>query len=158
MDTQLGKICGAGKSFRLLKRLFTACSMAPSYAMSMKMRMRIAMAGVLGLLAAGEFPPSATLGLAPFAPAASAREPNGQGGRGGPGGEQDAARQAMLDGRVMPFSVIKRRIEKAMGDATYLGSEFHTQSNRYRLKYVRDGRVVWVDVDGRTGDIAGWAH
>ena len=69
-----------------------------------------------------------------------------------------AARRAMLDGRVMPFSVIKRRTEREMGDATYLGSEFHKQSNRYRLKYVRDGRVVWVDVEGRTGDIAGWAH
>tara|TARA_R110000782_G_scaffold78276_3_gene154957 strand:+ start:4448 stop:4759 length:312 start_codon:yes stop_codon:yes gene_type:complete len=72
--------------------------------------------------------------------------------------EQDAARQAMLDGRVMPFSVIKRRMEREMGDATYLGSEFHQRTNRYRLKYVRDGKVVWVDVDGRTGDIAGWAH
>ena len=58
----------------------------------------------------------------------------------------------------MPFAVIKRRMEGEMGDATYLGSEFHETSNRYRLKYVRDGRVVWVDVDGRTGDIMGWAH
>ena len=72
--------------------------------------------------------------------------------------EQDAARQAMLDGRVMPFSVIKRRVERKMGDATYLGSEFQQRNNRYRLKYVRDGRVVWVDVDGRTGEIAGWAR
>ena len=71
--------------------------------------------------------------------------------------EQDAARRAMLDGRVMPFAVIKRRIEREMGDATYLGSEFNERNNRYRLKYVRDGRVVWVDVDGRTGDVAGWA-
>lgn len=71
--------------------------------------------------------------------------------------EQDAARKAMLEGRVMPFSVIKRRMEREMGDATYLGSEFNEHNNRYRLKYVRDGRVVWVDVDGRTGDVAGWA-
>lgn len=76
----------------------------------------------------------------------------------GPKDEQDAARRAMLEGRVMPFSVIKRRMERQMGDATYLGSEFHPRSNRYRLKYVRDGKVVWVDVDGRTGDVAGWAN
>ncbi|MBB6122717.1 hypothetical protein FHS92_000424 [Sphingobium subterraneum] len=76
----------------------------------------------------------------------------------GPKDEQDAARRAMLDGRVMPFAIIKRRVEREMGDATYLGSEFHEHSNRYRLKYVRDGRVVWVDVDGRTGEIAGWAR
>ncbi|MEO8722992.1 MAG: hypothetical protein ABI395_05630 [Sphingobium sp.] len=73
-------------------------------------------------------------------------------------GDQDAARRAMLDGRVMPFSVIKRRVEREMNDATYLGSEFNQENNRYRLKYVREGRVVWVDVDGRTGDIAGWAR
>jgi hypothetical protein len=72
--------------------------------------------------------------------------------------EQDAARRAMLDGEVMPFSIIKRRVEAEMGDATYLGSEFNASSNRYRLKYVKGGKVVWVDVDGRTGDITGWAR
>ena len=45
-----------------------------------------------------------------------------------------------------------------MGDATYLGSEFHQRTNRYLLKYVREGRVFWVDVDGRTGDITGLAR
>lgn len=72
--------------------------------------------------------------------------------------EQDAARRAMLDGQVMPFSVIKRRVDAAMGGATYVGSEFNPSSNRYRLKYVKDGKVVWVDADGRTGDIIGWAR
>lgn len=76
----------------------------------------------------------------------------------GPRDEQDAARRAMLEGRAMPFSAIKRRVEGEMGNATYLGSEFHQASNRYRLKYVRDGRVVWVDVDGRTGEVTGRAH
>ena len=73
-------------------------------------------------------------------------------------GEQDAARRAMLDGQTMPFSLIKRRVDAAMGGATYLGAEFNPSSNRYRLKYVKDGKVVWVDADGRTGDITGWAH
>lgn len=73
--------------------------------------------------------------------------------------EQDAARRAMLDGAVMPFSVIKRRVDQQIGDdATYLGSEFIPDRNRYRLKYVREGKVVWVDVDGRTGNIIGWAR
>jgi hypothetical protein len=72
--------------------------------------------------------------------------------------EQDAARRAMLDGQVMPFSVIKRRVDAAMGGATYLGSEFNPATNRYRLKYVKGGKVVWVDADGRTGDIIGWAR
>ncbi len=72
--------------------------------------------------------------------------------------EQDAARRAMLDGHVMPFSIIKRRVDSAMEGATYVGSEFNPSSNRYRLKYVKDGKVVWVDADGRTGDITGWAR
>lgn len=72
--------------------------------------------------------------------------------------EQDAARRAMLDGQTMPFSLIKRRVDAAMGGATYLGAEFNPSSNRYRLKYVKDGKVVWVDADGRTGDITGRAH
>jgi hypothetical protein len=68
-------------------------------------------------------------------------------------GEQNAARAAMLDGNVMPFSIIKRRVDQAMDDATYLGSEFNDNNRRYRLKYVREGKVIWVDVDGRTGNI-----
>lgn len=77
---------------------------------------------------------------------------------GGRRDEQDAARRAMLDGQVMPFSMIKRRVDAQMGGATYVGSEFNPGANRYRLKYVKDGKVVWVDADGRTGDIIGWAR
>jgi len=73
--------------------------------------------------------------------------------------DQDDARQAMLDGYVMPFSVLKRRVEQQIGgDAEYLGSEFIPDRNSYRLKYMRDRNVLWVDVDGRTGDITGWAR
>ena len=77
---------------------------------------------------------------------------------GGRRDEQDAARRAMLDGQVMPFAMIKRRVDAQMGGANYVGSEFNPSSNRYRLKYVKDGKVVWVDADGRTGDIIGWAR
>lgn len=69
--------------------------------------------------------------------------------------EQNAARRAMLDGQVMPFSVIKRRVDQEVGDAGYLGTEFDASRNSYRLKYMRDGKVVWVDVDGRSGNIIG---
>lgn len=72
--------------------------------------------------------------------------------------EQDAARRAMLDGQVMPFALIKRRVDAAVGGATYVGSEFNPSSNRYRLKYVKDGKVMWVDADGRTGDIIAMAR
>lgn len=76
-----------------------------------------------------------------------------------PRSDQDAARRALLDGDVMPFSVLKRRVEEQIGDgALYLGSEFLPDRNRYRLKYMRDRNVMWVDVDGRTGNITGWAR
>jgi len=113
--------------------------MAQSYAMSMKMILRLSMTCGLCLLSLTAF---------------SAPDSYARGGRE----EQDAARKAMLDGNVMPFSVIKRRVERQMRDSTYLGSEFHKGRNCYRLKYIRDGKVVWVDVDGRTGEITGWAH
>lgn len=96
-------------------------------------------------LLAGLIAMTIALGLAPGASAGN-RE------------EQDAARRAMLDGQVMPFALIKRRVDAAMGGATYLGSEFNPSSNRYRLKYMKDGKVVWVDADGRTGDIRGMAR
>src|SRR3546814_9964249 len=51
--------------------------------------------------------------------------------------EQDAARRAMLDGQVMPFSIIKRRVEREMDGANYLGSEFDNRRGEYRLKYMR---------------------
>jgi hypothetical protein len=72
------------------------------------------------------------------------------------GGEQDTARKAMLDGQVMPFSIIKRRVESAMGDATYVGVAPPPRDGVYRMQFLRpDGQVIWVDVDGKTGDIIG---
>lgn len=61
----------------------------------------------------------------------------------------DAARQ----GRAMPLPKIERRVMPFMGGADYLGPEFNGQ--RYRLKFVKDGHVIWVDVDAATGRILG---
>lgn len=129
----------AHKPFIDLTASFTTCSKATLYVTSMTMLTKICLIAVSAA--------TAYTGLiVPDAFALGRRD------------EQNAARAAMLDGRVMPFAVIKRRVEREMNDATYLGSEFHQENNRYRLKYVQDGRVVWVDVDGRTGEIAGWAR
>lgn len=134
-------MCWSDKNqpFNKLTPAFTACSRGGIYDTSMTMIHRLFLSCLMGLSISG------TVAV----PDAVAR---------GPKDEQDAARRAMLEGRVMPFAVIKRRMEGQMGDATYLGSEFHENSNQYRLKYVRDGRVVWVDVDGRTGEVRGRAH
>ena len=71
-----------------------------------------------------------------------------------PGREQDEARRAMLDGQVMPLSVIKRRVDRQMGDASFVGVAPSPRDGVYRLQYLRpDGVVIWVDVDGKSGDI-----
>lgn len=70
-------------------------------------------------------------------------------------GEQDTVRENMLDRKVMPFSIIKRRVEQAMADeARYVGVAPGPREGIYRMQFLRkDGRVIWVDVDGKTGDI-----
>jgi len=65
--------------------------------------------------------------------------------------DQDRAFQATREGRSMPLPMIERRVMPFMGGAEYLGPEFRGDS--YRLKFMRDGRVIWVDVDAATGRI-----
>lgn len=67
--------------------------------------------------------------------------------------DQDRAFQATRDGRSMPLPQIERRVMPFMGGADYLGPEF--RGDTYRLKFMRDGRVIWVDVDAATGRIIG---
>ena len=68
--------------------------------------------------------------------------------------EQDEVRRSVLDQKVMPFQMIKRRTEDAMGgEATYVGAS-SPREGIYRMQFLRkDGKVIWVDVDGKTGDI-----
>ena len=67
--------------------------------------------------------------------------------------DQDRAYSATQDGRSMPLPVIERKVMPFMGGADYLGPEF--DGDTYRLKFMRDGRVIWVDVDAQTGRIVG---
>ena len=67
--------------------------------------------------------------------------------------DQDRAFQAMREGRSMPLPKIEQKVRPTMGDADYLGPEFDGRT--YRLKFLRDGRVIWVDVDAATGRIIG---
>ena len=67
--------------------------------------------------------------------------------------DQDRAFEATREGRSMPLPMIERRVVPFMGGADYLGPEF--RGTTYRLKFVRDGRVIWVDVDAATGRIVG---
>lgn len=67
--------------------------------------------------------------------------------------EQDAAFRARQEGRIMPLRSIEARIVPQMRGADYLGPELDPGMSRYRLKFLKSGRVIWVDVDARTGAI-----
>ena len=65
--------------------------------------------------------------------------------------DQDRAFEAAREGRSMPLPKIERKVMPFMGGADYLGPELN--GGTYRLKFMRDGRVIWVDVDAATGRI-----
>ena len=67
--------------------------------------------------------------------------------------DQDRALQAFREGRSMPLPMIERRVLPFMDGADYLGPEFDGRT--YRLKFMRGGRVIWIDVDAATGRIVG---
>ena len=69
--------------------------------------------------------------------------------------EQDQAWAAAKSGRILPLKEIERRVLPTMAGAQYLGVEFDADSAVYTLKFLRDGAVIWVEVDGRSGQIIG---
>lgn len=71
-----------------------------------------------------------------------------------PNGEQDSAREQMQAGRNMSIRDIERRIIPQMESTDeYIGFEYDPAAQAYRLKFIRDGRVIWVDVDARTARV-----
>jgi uncharacterized membrane protein YkoI len=69
--------------------------------------------------------------------------------------EQDRVLEARQSGKVMSLREIERKIVPRMSGFDYLGPEFDPGTASYRLKFMRAGSVVWVDVDARTGAIIG---
>ena len=67
--------------------------------------------------------------------------------------DQDRVGQAVREGRVMPLPKIEQRVMPFMGGADYLGPEYN--GGTYRLKFMRNGKVIWIDVDAQTGRIIG---
>jgi hypothetical protein len=63
--------------------------------------------------------------------------------------EQDNAYRATQQGRILPFTEIRMRIN--VPGATFIGVEF--DGRIYRLKYMRGPEVIWIDVDAQTGRI-----
>jgi len=65
--------------------------------------------------------------------------------------DADRAFQETQRGRSMPLPQLERRVRPFMGGADYLGPEINGGS--YRMKFMQNGRVIWVDVDPQTGRI-----
>ena len=68
---------------------------------------------------------------------------------------QGEARREMRAGTVQSLREIERRVLPTKQGMQYLGPEYDPTAMAYRLKFSRDGRVMFVDVDARTGEIIG---
>ena len=73
----------------------------------------------------------------------------------GPGDAQGQVRKELRAGNVRSLRDIERRVLPMMPGMQYLGPEYDPAAMAYRLKFIRDGRVVFVDVDARSGAIVG---
>lgn len=69
------------------------------------------------------------------------------------GDEQNQVRNDARTGKVMKLRDIEARILPTMPGMQYLGPEYDPAALAYRLKFIRDGRVTFVDVDARTGQV-----
>jgi hypothetical protein len=72
-----------------------------------------------------------------------------------PRGDQASAREEMKAGRSMPLREIERRVmaDPRVRGYSYLGPEYDGEASAYRLKFIREGQVMWVDVDARTARV-----
>ncbi len=69
--------------------------------------------------------------------------------------EQNEARRDLRAGNVRSLREIERQVLPTMKGMQYLGPEYDPDAMAYRLKFIRDGRVVFVDVNARTGQVLG---
>jgi hypothetical protein len=70
-----------------------------------------------------------------------------------PGDAQGQVRREMRAGTVLPLRQIEQRVLPSMPGMQYLGPEYDPIAMAYRLKFIHEGRVVFVDVDARSGQI-----
>jgi len=68
-------------------------------------------------------------------------------------GDQASAREELKAGRELAPREIERRVVPQMRGHEYLSFEYDSDASAYRLKFIKEGRVVWVDVDARTARI-----
>lgn len=67
--------------------------------------------------------------------------------------DQGMARKEAQAGHILKSREIEARILPMMGNAEYLGFAYDSTAMAYRLKFIREGRVLFVDVDARSGRV-----
>jgi uncharacterized membrane protein YkoI len=70
-----------------------------------------------------------------------------------PGDAQGQVRREMRAGTVLPLRQIEQKVLPQMQGMQYLGPEYDPIAMAYRLKFIHEGRVVFVDVDARSGQV-----
>jgi len=70
-----------------------------------------------------------------------------------PGDAQGQVRKEMRAGNVRSLREIEQQVLPTMKGMQYLGPEYDPAAVAYRLKFIQNGRVVFVDVDARTGEV-----
>lgn len=71
------------------------------------------------------------------------------------GTDQGVATRQYNAGTLLSSRQIESRIIPQMSGMSYLGFEFDETRAVYRLKFMQGRKVIWIDVDGRTGKIIG---
>ncbi len=70
-----------------------------------------------------------------------------------PGDEQGQVRKEMREGKVRSLAEIEAKVLPGMNGWQYLGPAYDPAAMAYRLKFIRDGRVTFIDVDARSGQV-----
>ncbi|WP_147276279.1 hypothetical protein [Sphingomonas aracearum] len=66
-------------------------------------------------------------------------------------GVKDAMRRC----RLLPLPQVVDGARARMGDARWIGADLDILSCVYTLKFLRDGAVIWVEMDGQSGRYLG---
>lgn len=69
-------------------------------------------------------------------------------------GDQDEAYAAARAGAIKPLGEIISKVSQRQS-GNFIGSDFDSSKRTYRLKYMQNGSVRYIDVDARTGQVIG---
>ena len=106
----------------------------------------VAVAAMIAIAPASAFP-----GFAPDTPPAAERERPRPQQINNFRNDQNRAFEQKRRGERMSLRIVERQVVPRMRGYEYLGAE--SNGTLYRLKFVREGRLVWIDVDPRSGRV-----